>query len=227
MATRVRKSKKGEILRVFTERVAERGYDAVTFRELAAELDISKGTIIHHFPNKEMMLEQLHHDYMRRRLAEARQLLATFDEPIDQLRAIVFQLMLAQQDDRAATVAFAREIVRFAAHDLMSDVRAMRRQYSELVEEIIRRGIKRGVFVEVDPRIASLQLFGMCNWSWTWFEPGGAHSADEIAESFCDTLLVGLVQGDPKGVETEDLARKVKDVLESQRSDLDVTASRR
>ncbi len=120
---------------------------------------------------------------MRRRLAEARELPRhELDDPVDQLQLIVYQLMLAQQDDRAATVAFAREIVRFAEEDVMAEVRAMRDEYTALVTEIIRRGVERGAFAEVDPALAALQVFGMCNWSWTWFEPGGRRSATEIAD---------------------------------------------
>ena len=45
--------------------VAERGYDEVSVRDVAEALDISKGTILHHFGSKESLLEQLHSDYMR------------------------------------------------------------------------------------------------------------------------------------------------------------------
>ena len=41
--------------------------------------------------------------------------------------------MLAEHHDRSATVAFAREIMRFASEDVMSDVRRMRHEYSDLM----------------------------------------------------------------------------------------------
>jgi AcrR family transcriptional regulator len=191
MAT-VRKSRRGEILRCFTAMVAERGYDEVSIRDVAEALGISKGTILHHFRSKESLLEELHGDYMRRRLAEAHELLAEYEDPVDQLRLIVHQLMLSQRDDRAATVAFAREIVRFAEEDVMSDVRQMRHEYSALVTDVIRRGVQSGEFGEVDPAMTALQLFGMCNWSWTWFKPEGAWSAEKLADEFCRTLIDGI-----------------------------------
>jgi AcrR family transcriptional regulator len=208
------------ILRLFTERVAERGYDAVTFREIAGELDISKGTIIHHFQNKEALLEELHHDYMRRRLDEAHELLATFSDPVEQLRAIIYQLMLIHREDHAATVAFGREIVRFAEDEVMAEVRTMRREYSRLVEGIIRRGVERRHFVEVDASVASLQVFGMCSWSWTWYEPGGDRSIEEIAADFCRTLLGGLQRTPHNGVDEETMAQRVKQVMDVHRPDV-------
>lgn len=187
-----RPSRKAEILRCFAEMVAERGYDAVSLRDIASALKMSKGTILHHFGSKERLLEQVHSDYMRRRLEEAHAILEELDAPADQARALVLQLMLAQAVDRAATVAFAREIVRFASEELMAEVRAMRDEYTELLRGAIARGIERGQFVDADPALVALQIFGMCNWSWTWYRPGGAWSADDIAESFTATLFRGL-----------------------------------
>ena len=219
MAT-IRKSRRAEILQTFTEMVAERGYDEVSVRDVAEALDISKGTILHHFRSKESLLEELHSDYMRRRLAEADEFLAEFPDPVDQLQLIVYQLMLAERDDRAATVAFAREIVRFASEDVMSDVRAMRTRYSQMVAEIIRRGVELGSFAQIDPSLAALQLFGMCNWSWTWFEPDGAWSAREIADDFCRTLIGGFSrQGVPDDLRGEELAQTVIEAMRAHRAD--------
>jgi AcrR family transcriptional regulator len=225
MAAAERKSRRGEILRCFTEMVAERGYDEVSVRDVAEALGISKGTILHHFRSKESLLEELHSDYMRRRLAEAHELLAAHPDPVDQLQLIVYQLMLAQQDDRAATVGFAREIVRFAAEEGMADVRAMRDDYSALVADIFRRGIEQGVFEDVDPSLAALQLFGMCNWSWTWFEPSGRWSAERIAEQFCRTLLGGLMREAPGELGGAELARAVAEAMRAQASEKAGTAS--
>ena len=90
---------------------------------------------------------------MRRRLAEARRFLPDLDDPVDELQAFVCQLMLAQQDDRAATVAFSREIVRSASEPVMAEVRRMRDEYSAVLVEILERGVSRSAFAEVDPRL--------------------------------------------------------------------------
>jgi AcrR family transcriptional regulator len=218
MPTVQRKSRRGEILQCFTEMVSERGYDAVSVRDVAEALGISKGTILHHFRSKEALLEQLNADYMRRRLAEAADFLAEFEDPVDQLQLIVYQLMLSQQDDRAATVAFSREIVRSASEEMMAEVRSMRDQYSALVIDVIRRGVASGAFDEVDPQLTALQVFGMCNWSWTWFRPDGSARASEIADEFCRTLIGGLTGKQPRPkLNSAVLARAVEDAMRAHR----------
>jgi TetR/AcrR family transcriptional regulator, cholesterol catabolism regulator len=220
-ATR-RKSKRNEILRCFTELVAERGYDQVSVRDVAEALDISKGTILHHFGSKEAILEQINHDYMRRRIAEARDYLPELDDPVDELQAFICQLMLAQQDDRAATVAFSREIVRSASEPVMAEVRQLRDEFSAVLIGIIARGVESGAFAEVEPKLTALQIFGMVNWAWTWFVPGGRRTAEEIANQFSGTVIGGLAPGRTRdGAKAERLTRAVGEAMRAHRPALD------
>jgi TetR/AcrR family transcriptional regulator, cholesterol catabolism regulator len=191
-----RKSKRGEILLCFTRLVAERGYDEVSVRDVAEALEISKGTILHHFGSKEAILEQINNDYMRRRLAEARDYLPGLDDPVEELQAFICQLLLAQQDDRAATVAFSREIVRSAQEETMAEVRQLRREFSAVLVDILERGLKSGAFADCDPRLTAQQIFGMVNWAWTWFRPNGRLDAAEIAFQFSRNIIGGLAPGE-------------------------------
>src|ERR1700709_2528378 len=148
----IRKSKRADILRCFTELVAARGYDEVSIRDVAEALEISKGTVLHHFRSKEAILEQINNDYMRRRLAEARDYLPGLDDPIDELQAFICQLMLAQQEDRAATGAFSREILRAADEPARAEVRQLREEFSAILVDILRRGDALGAFATANPQ---------------------------------------------------------------------------
>jgi TetR/AcrR family transcriptional regulator, cholesterol catabolism regulator len=218
MASAPRKSKRNEILRCFTELVAERGYDEVSVRDVAEALAISKGTILHHFGSKEAILEQINNDYMRRRLAEARDYLPGLDDPVDELQAFICQLMFSQQDDRAATVAFSREIVRSASEPVMAEVRQLRDEFSAVLIDILERGIRSGAFADADPRLTALQVFGMTNWAWTWFKPGGRRTAEEIANQFSRTVIGGLAPGAAReGADAERLAATVGAAMRAHR----------
>lgn len=220
MATAQRKSKRGAILRCFTELVAERGYDEVSVRDVAEALDISKGTVLHHFGSKEAILEQINNDYMRRRLAEAREYLAELDDPIDELQAFICQLMLSQQDDRAATVAFSREILRSAEEPAMAEVRRLRKEFSAILIDILQRGAADGAFATAEPRLTAVQIFGMTNWAWTWFVPGGRLDATEIADQFSRTVIGGLAPGATReGAAAERLAAAVGSAMRAHRAE--------
>jgi AcrR family transcriptional regulator len=187
-----RANRKNEILDAFTGLVAERGYDDVSLRDVATQLGISKGTILHHFGSKDRLLEQLHAGYMRRRLAEAHEFRERFRSPTARLSAIVYHNMIAQRDDRAATRAFAREITRFASEPQLQHVRDMRDEYTAIVTSIVDAGIADGSFSPSDAAITTLQIHGMVNWSWTWYRPDGRLSPEQVAEAFGRTFVAGL-----------------------------------
>lgn len=210
-ARRPRPSRKEEILECFAQLVAERGYDKVSLRDIAGELDISKGTILHHFGSKDKMLERVHVEYMTRRLAEAKAIVAKLPTPALRVNGIIHQLMISQNEDWWATVAFAREIVRFASEEQMQHVRSMRDEYMQLMVGIIEDGIAEGTLVTGEADLVALQIFGMCNWSWTWFRPDGRWAPEHIADSFVRTLLGGLGGGTIEVTDEE--CRMVIDVV--------------
>jgi AcrR family transcriptional regulator len=78
-----------EILETFTRHIAEVGYDGTNFGTVAAQLGVSKGTIVHHFGTKDRILAALHERYVRRRIAELDLILERLDEPAEQLAAVL------------------------------------------------------------------------------------------------------------------------------------------
>jgi AcrR family transcriptional regulator len=188
-----RDSRRAEILAAFTRAVAERGYDGTNFGDLAVELGISKGTIVHHFGTKDRMLRELHEGYMRRRLAEVRLIWARLTRPAERLAAFVQLGVHYQVVDRTATIAFQREVVRFASAPGMETSQALRHEYRELVAGVLAEGTATGEFRSGDDRLRTLQLFGAVHWMWTWFDPDGPRSAAEVAASFVDTFLGGVL----------------------------------
>ena len=193
-----RDSRRAEILDAFTRAVAERGYDGTNFGDLAAELGISKGTIVHHFGTKDAMLRELHEGYMRRRLAEVGAVWERLDAPAERLAAFVHLGVRYQVVDRAATVAFQREVLRFAAEPGMETSQALRHEYRQLVERVLADGAAAGVFRPGNDRLRTLQLFGSVHWMWTWFSPAGPQSVETVAASFVESFLAGVLV-DPSG----------------------------
>jgi TetR/AcrR family transcriptional regulator, cholesterol catabolism regulator len=187
-----RASSRDAILRVFAEHVADRGYADTSLGDIAAELGLSKGTIVHHFRSKEALLGELHVAYFGRRFAETDFILAQIEDPAGRLVAMIYALLAAHRDDRAASLACLRELVRYFEGDLNDYVRNQRAAYTQILVDIIQDGVTRGVLHAGDVRMAALQIFGMCNYAWTWYRPDGPRSVEEIARQFAHGVLGGL-----------------------------------
>ncbi|MEZ0050263.1 AcrR family transcriptional regulator [Mycobacterium sp. MAA66] len=187
-----RASSRAAILSAFAERVAERGYSDTSIADVAAMLGLSKGTIVHHFGSKEKLLSEVHAAYFERRFAEAEFVLRELDDPVSQLAAMIYALLAGHRDDRAASLTFLREFVRYVEGGLSQQVRDQRLEYRQMVIRIIEDGVKQEVFVSSDPTMAAMQIFGMCNYAWTWYRPDGSRTVEQIATYFARTILTGL-----------------------------------
>jgi AcrR family transcriptional regulator len=181
-----------QILEVFVELVADRGYAQTAFSDIATRLGISKGTIVHHFKTKDALLAELGSTYIGRRRSDLEYLLATLDEPFEQLVALILTITVCHRDDRAASRAFGREFTRFAEEPSLESVRRERDEYTGLVADVIRRAMDAGQLRRGNARLALLQVFGLCNWTWTWYRPEGALAIEQIAECHVRTLVAGL-----------------------------------
>lgn len=182
-----------EILDAFTRHIAELGYDGTNFGAVAKELGVSKGTIVHHFGTKERILAALHESYMRRRSAELELITERLTTPETRLAAILHAFIHYQVEDRAATVAFQREIARLADEPAMAEGRRLREQYVARVREVIQEGVNMGVFRPVDADVDALLMFGSAQWAWTWFTPDGTRTAGDVGTAFVDLVLGGLL----------------------------------
>ena len=209
-----RASSRDAILRVFAEHVADRGYADTSLGDVAAELDLSKGTIVHHFGNKEALLRELHVAYFTRRFAEADFVFAQLRDPVSRLAAMIYALLAAHRDDRAASLACLRELVRYFDGDLTGYVRKQRARYTAIVSDIVRDGVDKGLFHTADPKMSALQIFGMCNYAWTWYEPDGPQSVEEITRLFARNILGGLAHGPAEDAALDELVTKAIDTVQ-------------
>ncbi|HEY5853592.1 MAG TPA: TetR/AcrR family transcriptional regulator [Aldersonia sp.] len=215
-----------DILDTFTRHVAEIGYDGVNFGMIANELGLSKGTIVHHFGTKDRILAALHESYMTTRLAELEFIFAELDDPAEQLAAALHAFMLYHVEDRAATVAFQREVVRLADQESMARGADLRRQYFDKVREVVTSGVDAGIFRAVDPTIDSLLMFGSAQWAWTWFHPDGDLPIESVGSALVDLVLGSLLLDrdrlpslrDPKGRAARTVRKAIRAVAEGAES---------
>lgn len=182
-----------DILAAFTRYVALHGYAGANFSEIANELGISKGTIVHHYGTKDQLFAAMHDRYMERRLEEARLLLDKFDRPADRLASLLYSFLLYQVVDRDSTIAFQREAATLAAHEALATGRALRAEYLQVVRGVIADGIEEGTFRFVDVDVQSLLIFGSSQWAWTWFRPDGRLTAVQAGSHLVQLVLGSLL----------------------------------
>jgi AcrR family transcriptional regulator len=185
--------RRSEILDAFVRYVAERGYDRTNIGDIADELGMSKGTIVHHFGTKAQMLRELEETHLARQLEVLRSIWGRLATPHERIAAIVYASVLLQAVAPDATVASQREVLQLSDDPAMRKVRKLRRQLQTLTIDEIRKGVECGVFRSVDVELAALQLWGSLQWMWVWFDPAGSRTPEEVGAAFVDVFLGGLL----------------------------------
>jgi AcrR family transcriptional regulator len=198
--------------------VAERGYHETVINDVAGAVGVSKGTILHHFGNKDGLLAEAGVSYIQRRDVELAHSFRNLERPIDQFGASIYSTIFAERDDRSASRAFGREYWLYKTDPRLERARECRETYVERVRRMIERCMADDVLREDDVNIVLLQIYGMCNYSWTWYQPEGRFSAEEISARFARTLLVGLgtpsVQTDPDQIDDERIVALLAEAAE-------------
>ena len=185
--------RRSEILDAFVRYVAERGYDRTNIGDIADELGMSKGTIVHHFGTKAQMLRELEETHLALQLDVLRMVWDRVAAPHERVAAIIYASALLQVIARDATVASQREVVQLSDDPAMQQVRKLRDQLQALAIDEIRTGIDAGVFRRVDVELAALQLWGSLQWMWVWFDPTDSRTPEAVGAAFVDVFLGGLL----------------------------------
>ena len=99
-----RASSRDAILRVFAEHVADRGYADTSLGDIAAELNLSKGTIVHHFGTKEELWKEA-----------VGWLMARFHDEFERYRPVLADLS-ASERQRVLFTVYGRFSARYPAY---------------------------------------------------------------------------------------------------------------
>jgi TetR/AcrR family transcriptional regulator, cholesterol catabolism regulator len=182
-----------DILETFARRVGQHGYADTNYSDIAADLGIAKGTIVHYYATKDRLFAAMHDLYLQRCLNQAQAIVERLDDPAEQLAGVLISFILYQDHDRDFTVAFQREMAMLGKHESMAEGRRLRAEYLRLVRDLIEAGMRANIFWSVDVDVQSLLIFGSSQWAWTWFEPDGRLSANEVGCHLVELVLGSLL----------------------------------
>lgn len=172
------------ILDAAVEEMAAHGYAGTAVRDVAARVGSSPGLIYHHFGSKHDLLVVLLKRGIDRLVRETEDaLLDAGTDPAERLRAIVAAHVLAHTERQRESLLGNSEL-----RSLEPSARALivsgRDTQQRMFDRVVADGAKRTVFTTPLPTEAARSVVSACTAVATWFRPGGALSATEIARRY-------------------------------------------
>ena len=173
---------------------AQHGFAATSMNQLAQACGLSKPALYHYFADKDALLAEIAEAHVRQLLAVVRDVEAACADPAARLplliRRFVEEYAGAQDAHRVLT-----EDVRF-----LDD--ALRARILDVEREIVA-GFADAI-AALRPQLAgrakplAMLLFGMINWLFTWFRPGGRLDYAALAPLVADLFLHGALNMGPE-----------------------------
>ncbi|MEM9581428.1 MAG: TetR/AcrR family transcriptional regulator [Pseudomonadota bacterium] len=174
-------------IRAAAERLfAQRGYAAVSMRQIASDVGVQAGALYNYTPDKQALLFDLMDRHMRDLLQAYRALPAGAapDRALEMFSRFHVRFHL----DRPDAVFIAYMELRNLTPENFASIEALRQQYEGALADILEKGMASGQFRVSDAKVAARAVIAMLTGVTTWYRDSGALSRAEIEDIYCDMV---------------------------------------
>jgi AcrR family transcriptional regulator len=171
--------------------IFEHGYEAMSLRQLAAEVGIQVGSLYNHISTKQYLLFDLVQDHINELLRQLDRALQGKDEPVERLRAFV-AFHVSYHMTRKREVYIANSELRSLDLKNYEAVVALRGAYERRLSDILSEGVASGVFEVVDVQVATFAILSLLTGLCNWYRPGGRLTKEAIIAAHEKLVLSGV-----------------------------------
>lgn len=171
---------------------ADKGYAAATIADIARACGVSKALMYHYYRDKEHLLADIAESYIEQLQAIIDQVRAESLPPAAHLRRLI-ELFMAEYEHSAARHRVLVQDVKYLQRAHRSRVLAKERRvvlgYANVVKELAPQSDRTDLITPL-----TMILFGMINWTFTWFKESGPLSYADMAPVVADLFLGGVAR---------------------------------
>ncbi|CAN7433611.1 TetR/AcrR family transcriptional regulator [Mesorhizobium sp. LjNodule214] len=168
--------------------IARLGYEAMSMRQLAAEVGVQAAALYRYFPTKEDLLFTLMREHMEGLSAAWEAARPATADPTARLAAYVRNHIAFHIERRHATHVSNMEL-RSLSHERLTQILRMRTAYEKELRAILRDGVETGAFDIDDTGLTAMALIQMMTGVIVWFRPGERLSIAEVTASYLSMTM--------------------------------------
>ncbi|MEJ1159545.1 TetR/AcrR family transcriptional regulator [Prosthecomicrobium sp. N25] len=171
--------KRSALLRAAARLFADAGYDRSSMAEVAKACGVSKALVYHYYVSKDVLL----HDIIRQHLEELVEAVETANgrdlPPRERLERLAVALLEAYRDADAEHKIQINELKKLP-REQQDEIRALERRLVAVFADAIAAAVPALAGTPLLKPV-TMSLFGMLNWHYLWFRPGGPISRQDYA----------------------------------------------
>ena len=178
---------KPKISKIALHLFAERGYAAVSMRQIASKVGLQVGALYNYFPDKQTILSELLINHMENLLQTWHR--QTLPEKSDKLLEFFVDFHIEYHLNRPEEVFIAYMELRNLNPDNFKKIEKLRNKYELILSKILSDGVNKNLFTCEETKIASLAIIGMLKEVNTWYKKDGRISVPEIKNIYQQIVL--------------------------------------
>jgi AcrR family transcriptional regulator len=180
--------KRDRILEEAVKLFYERGFSGTTLDDIAGKLGVTKPFIYTHFRSKVELLEAICRPTIEMSLAAIEDAAEQGGTPEERLYSGVINFTGVVLQRQANIAVYFREEKNLSEAGLV-EINGLRKRFDRLLSDLLDEGAKAGNFSVADVRVAALAIGGMVSWAYTWYQPGGRLSIDDVGQKMAQLAL--------------------------------------
>jgi AcrR family transcriptional regulator len=183
----------GSILNAATGLFAKQGYMRSSIAELADACGLSRGALYHYFDSKEAILFAILDAHVREMIADVEGAVAGAPTTLEQFRAAIRAIVALNARSPNEQRVILNDLS-FLGGDEQKTIKALERQLVDVVADLLIRLDREGKVVKRTKKVYTMILFGILNYSHTWYDPKGGVDPKEFADMVVDLFLHGFAE---------------------------------
>lgn len=187
--------RRSAILQSSADLFARHGVASTTVRQIADEVGVLSGSLYHHFPSKDAIVDEIMTEYLDRLRTRYQQVVDANRAPPERLHALIVASLETAEQQPSATVVYQNELSHLRDLPHYETVKYAAAEIQQTWLDVIEDGRADGSFrTDIDPRVFYRFLRDAVWLSVHWYRPGGHYDVQQLAADCASVFLDGYTR---------------------------------
>lgn len=180
------------ILRTAAHLFATRGYERTSIADLAEACELSRGALYHYFDSKEAILFAMLDSLVRSLLTHLEQAVADGGTPLDKFERVIEAFVQHNARSPEEQIVLLNDLGALQAKE-QRQITQTERKIVELVGRLLGAIDMGEKMTQKNARVYTMMLFGMINYTYTWYRAEGPVKPKDFAQMATTLFLNGFL----------------------------------
>ena len=186
------RSVREKVLAAAVQLFATYGYHAATMRVIARIAGIQAASIYYHYANKQALLVEIMETHMLHLNENLERIVSKQDSVQQRLYEAIANHIRLHTTFKSEFFIIDTEI-RALEDKNRGSILALRDQYENMLQKLLREGMEQGILRETDEKVSSYAIIAMCTEVAGWFRPSGRLSVQQVIDIYVQMITKGLL----------------------------------